>query len=47
MENRIYVQMDKDTQTSFDKQFAFVCQLAAAQAEALHNHTQSNGYGIQ
>ncbi|CAI2351323.1 unnamed protein product [Caenorhabditis sp. 36 PRJEB53466] len=27
MENRVYVQMDKDTQTSADKQFSFVCRL--------------------
>ncbi|UMM29667.1 hypothetical protein L5515_011916 [Caenorhabditis briggsae] len=27
MENRVYVQMDKDTQTSSDKQFSFVCRL--------------------
>ncbi|CAD6188347.1 unnamed protein product [Caenorhabditis auriculariae] len=28
MENRVYVQMDKDTQTAADKQFSFVCRLS-------------------
>ncbi|CAB3409994.1 unnamed protein product [Caenorhabditis bovis] len=31
MENRVYVQMDKDTQTSADKQFSFVCKLSDPQ----------------
>ncbi|CAI5448209.1 unnamed protein product [Caenorhabditis angaria] len=31
MENRVYVQMDKDTQTSADKQFSFVCKLTDSQ----------------
>ncbi|GMR42325.1 hypothetical protein PMAYCL1PPCAC_12520, partial [Pristionchus mayeri] len=46
MENRIYLQMDKETQTSLDKQFVFVCQLAAGQAALSANHTRSEEYKI-